>query len=64
MRINALKMLVLMGKQGMNIGQLAKASGVSRQTISCIKSGKSCTPTVACKIASALHVDINEMLEA
>ena len=63
MKINALKMLVLMGKQEMNIGQLAKSSGVSRQTVSCIKSGKGCTPVVACKLAKALGVDVTEILE-
>ena len=40
MRLNETKMQILMGEQEMNIRMLAERSGVSRQTISCIKAGK------------------------
>ena len=49
MRLNETKMQILMGEHEMNIRMLAERSGVSRQTISCIKAGKSCSPVVACK---------------
>ena len=39
MKINALKMQILMGEQNLTIKELACRSNVSRQTISCIKSG-------------------------
>ena len=54
MKINVFKMQILMGERGLTIKKLAELSGVSRQTISCIISGKGCTPQVAYKIATAL----------
>ncbi len=49
MKINVFKMQILMGERGLTIKKLAELSGVSRQTISCIISGKGCTPQVAYK---------------
>lgn len=62
MKLDVIKMQILMGKSDLNISKLATKSQVSRQTISCIKAGKSCTPIVACKIAEALGVDVIEIL--
>jgi len=62
MNLDAMKLQILMGKQGMTSKELAERSSVSRQTISYIKSGKSCTPIVACKIAEALEDDVTEIL--
>ena len=62
MYIDGIKMQILMGKKNFNIAKLAEKSQVSRQTISCIKAGKSCTPIIACKIAEALDVDVTEIL--
>ena len=47
MKINALKVQILMGERGLTIKRLAELSGVSRQTISCIMSGKGGPPQVA-----------------
>lgn len=46
-----------------NVLQLAKASGISRVTISSIRSGKSCSPVTAKKIAAALNVPIENLIE-
>ena len=62
MKINALKLQILMGEQDLSIKSLAEKSEVSRQTISCIKAGKSCSPPVACKLAKALGVRVGELL--
>ena len=40
MKINVFKMQILMGERGLTIKKLAELSGVSRQTISCIISGR------------------------
>ena len=56
MRLNETKMQIKMGEQEMNIRMLAEKSGVSRQTISCIKAGKSCSPVVSYKLAEALGI--------
>lgn len=63
MRLNETKMQIKMGERGMNIRMLSEKSGVSRQTISCIKAGKSCSPVVACKLAEALGMSVDEMLK-
>ena len=63
MRVNALKMQILMGKKNLTIKEFAYKSAVSRQTISCIKAGKSCSPQVAYKLSQALDIDMQELLE-
>ncbi len=63
MRVNVLKMQILMGKKNLTIKELAYKSAVSRQTISCIKAGKSCSPQVAYKLSQALDIDMQELLE-
>lgn len=63
MKLNETKMQILMGEQGMTIRMLAEQSGVSRQTISCIKAGKSCSPVVAYKLAEALGVTVETILK-
>lgn len=62
MRLNETKMQIKMGEEGMNIRMLSERSGVSRQTISCIKAGKSCSPVIAYKLADALGMSMEEIL--
>ncbi len=57
MRVDAFKIRLLLAKKDMLIKDLAKESHVSRQTISYILAGKSCSMQVLYKIASALGVD-------
>ena len=63
MKINVFKMQILMGERGLTIKKLAELSGVSRQMISCIISGKSCTPQVAYKIATALDQELSQIVK-
>ncbi len=63
MKINVLKVQILMGEQGVTIKKLAELSGVSRQTVSYIISGKGCTPQVAYKIATALGKELHEIVK-
>lgn len=62
MRIDSTKMQILMEKKNLSLRELAVESNVSRQTISCIKAGKTCSPVVACKLANALNVQVEELL--
>ena len=62
MKINVLKVQILMGEKGLTIKRLAELSEVSRQTLSCIISGKGCTPQVAYKIATALEQGLEEIV--
>ena len=63
MKINVFKMQILMGERGLTIKKLAELSGGSRQTISCIISGKGCTPQVAYKIATALDQELSQIVK-
>ena len=63
MKINVFKMQILMGEKGLTIKKLAELSGVSRQTISCIISGKGCTSQVAYKIATALDQELSQIVK-
>jgi len=63
MKINVTKLLVAIGEQQMSIGELAEKSGVSRNTISAIKAGKTCRPDIAGKIAQALNIPLADLIE-
>lgn len=63
MKINKLKLNLLMARKGLNFTDLARVSGVSRATISYINNGKQCRADVACKIADALGATIEELIE-
>jgi putative transcriptional regulator len=63
MKISKTKLSIEMARSGMNFLKLAKKSGVSRTTLSYINNGKSCSPIVAGKIASALRTDICGLVE-
>lgn len=63
MNVNVVKLQLLMGGKEWNYKTLAEKSGVSRQTLSYINAGKSCTPIIVCKIAKALGVDATEILQ-
>lgn len=63
MRIDRKKLIVAMLDKNQNVIQLAKASGVSRVTISGVKCGKSCSTATAEKIAKALNVPVENLIE-
>lgn len=63
MRIDRIKLTTELMKRDMTQGKLAELSGVSRVTIGYIKAGKSCTEEVGKKIADALGVKIETLLE-
>ena len=61
--VDVVKLQLLIGSKEWNHKILAEKSGISRQTLSCINAGKSCTPIIVCKIAKALEVDAAEILK-
>lgn len=63
MKINQIKLGVLLAKRNWTYQTLAKESKVCRQTISYIKNGKSCSFITAVKIAEALGVEVTDLLE-
>lgn len=63
MEINAKKLEVLLARNGLNQVQLSESSGVSRQSIcTTIKRG-SCSPATAYKLAKALNIDVEEIIQ-
>lgn len=56
-------MLIAMAKKQYNCAGLAKASGVSRATISYIRNGKTCKPDIAGRLATALDLSVEELIE-
>ena len=64
MRLSRAKLAVEMIRQDVNGKWLAKASGLSRSTITGVKSGKSCSDETAKKIAEALCVNVLDLIES
>lgn len=63
MKLNEQKILSYMAEKNWNNTMLSKESEVSRQTISYILSGKTCSPITAGKIAKALEIPVKEIME-
>lgn len=63
MRINRIKLITELAKRDMTQTRLAELAGVSRATINCIRAGKSCSDKVGQKIAKALGLKTEELIE-
>lgn len=63
MRINRIKLVAELTRQDMTQARLAERAGISRATVNYIKSGKSCSDEVGRKIADALKVPLETLLE-
>ena len=63
MRIDRYKFTAELMRQDLTQAKLADRAGISRATVNCIKSGKSCSDEVGHKIADALKVPLETLLE-
>lgn len=63
MRIDRVKLVTEMAKQDITQLKLAELSGVSRATLSGIQNGRSCSSRSSVKIADALKVPLETLLE-
>lgn len=63
MRIDRVKLITEMARLDIKNVDLAEKAGVSRVTVSALRCGKTCAPKTAEKIARALGVDVNEIME-
>lgn len=63
MRIDRIKFATELMRQDMTQVMLSEKSGVSRTTITGIKSGRSCSEETGKKLAAALNVPIEKLLE-
>lgn len=63
MIINAMKIEATLAERGMTKKELAESSGISKQSISTVIRRGSCEPKTAGKIARALGVSVEDILE-
>lgn len=60
MRIDRVRFAAALARADLNVKQLAELAGVSRVTVSSVKTGKSCSTDTANKLAAILGRDIIE----
>lgn len=60
MRINRERFAAAMARLDLNGNQLAEKAGVSRGTVTAVRTGKSCATETATKLAAVLGDDILE----
>ena len=63
MRINRIKFVSELARKDMTLLRLAGLSGVSRVTLSSIKNGKTCREDTAEKLACALDIPVEQLIE-
>lgn len=63
MRLNRMKIQLLMAKLEVNQATIAAKAGISRQTISAVMNGRNCRPELLGKIARALGVEPEEIID-
>lgn len=61
MRLDMVKVVATMKEKGMRQKDIMERSGLSRNTISAICNGKSCTDDTAKKLAEAFGVKVEEL---
>lgn len=62
MRIDRVKFAAELARADLNVKGLSERAGVSRVTITSVKSGKSCSVTTAEKLAAGLGVKISDIV--
>lgn len=63
MRIDRVKFITELAKRDIKSKDLAESAGVSRATVSAIRGGKTIAPDTAQKIAAALNVPVEKLVE-
>lgn len=64
MRIDRIKLISEMARRDMSVLKLSELSGVSRVTITSVRTGKTCSSSTLAKLAAGLGVDPSELIEA
>ena len=63
MKIKTNKIQILLAECGLTNCELAKRSGLSKQTIGAILRDGNCAPKTAGKLAAGLNVHVSELIE-
>lgn len=64
MRIDRVKLIAEMARKDIRAQDLAKKAGVSRSTVTAMRSGKSCNKNSVLHVVHALGVDVVELIES
>lgn len=64
MRIDRIKLIAEMARKDMTVKALAEKAIVSRMTVSAMRCGKSVNENSARRVAQALGVDVEDLLES
>ena len=64
MQIDADKIRLIVAKQGSSLSELARISGVSRQTVSTTMTRGTCRPETAIKLSEALGIEPESILRS
>lgn len=62
MRIDRVKFAAALARADLNGNQLAEKAGVSRGTVTAVRTGKSCSKETADKLATGLGVSVSELI--
>lgn len=63
MRLDRVKVSLIMAKLVINQVILAEKAGISRQTLSAVMNGRNCRPELLGRISKALGVEPEEIIE-
>lgn len=63
MRIGRIKLIAEMARQDININELSEKACISRCTLSALRGGKSCTENTVKRVAAALGVTVESLME-
>lgn len=63
MRINTIKVKLILAEREMTRAELAKRCGISRQNVSTILTRGTCEPKTAGKLAKGLGIPVAEIVE-
>ena len=63
MRIDRIKLIAEMARQDININDLSEKACISRCTLSALRGGKSCTENTVKRVATALGVTVESLME-
>lgn len=61
-RVNRVALVVEMVQKDMSVNRLAELAGVSRNTVTAVKCGKSCAMATAEKLARGLGVPVKDII--
>ena len=63
MRIDRVKFITELASRDIKVKDIAESAGVSRATVSAIRGGKTIAPDTARKIADALNIPVEKLVE-